>query len=77
MPIYEYECTSCGSSFEELQLGGATQAPSCPSCQTADEVRRRISASAVVFKGGGWYKDLYASPKPAAKKAGGDGEKAA
>jgi predicted nucleic acid-binding Zn ribbon protein len=29
-----------------------------------DALERLLSAPAFAFKGGGWYKDLYASPKP-------------
>lgn len=68
MPIYEYECGACGSGFEELQLGREAPTPSCPSCRSDAEVRRRISASSFVLKGGGWYRDLYASPKAEANK---------
>jgi putative FmdB family regulatory protein len=35
MPIYEYECRSCGGRFEYLALP-ATPEPVCPSCQSRD-----------------------------------------
>ena len=41
MPIYEFECTQCGSRFEELMESGA-EAPACPDCG-ADRARRRLS----------------------------------
>ncbi len=44
MPIYEYECLSCGHRFESLQWISERD-PACPHCRT--EVRRRISAPAV------------------------------
>ncbi|MEZ4236555.1 MAG: zinc ribbon domain-containing protein [Myxococcota bacterium] len=56
MPIYEYECTSCGHRFEQLVRIGA-DAPPCPEC--AHEVRKLVSPSAFILKGGGWYKDHY------------------
>lgn len=34
MPIYDFQCRSCGHEFEALVRGSAT--PSCPSCQGAD-----------------------------------------
>ena len=41
MPIYEFECGSCGTRFEELVPAGET-AP-CPQCESL-EVTRRYSA---------------------------------
>jgi putative FmdB family regulatory protein len=40
MPIYEFECGSCGARFEELVPAGQT-AP-CPQCKSSD-VQRRYS----------------------------------
>ncbi len=57
MPIYEYECSSCGHRFEKLVRVGA-EAPECPECQ-ANDVRKLVSASGFILKGGGWYKDHY------------------
>jgi putative FmdB family regulatory protein len=57
MPIYEYECSTCGHRFEKMVRIGAT-APPCPQC-SASEVRKLISASGFILKGGGWYKDHY------------------
>jgi putative FmdB family regulatory protein len=41
VPIYEFECRSCGARFEELVRAGET-AP-CPQCKSSD-VQRRYSA---------------------------------
>ena len=38
MPIYEFECRSCGGRFEELVNAGHT-AP-CPQCKSSDVARR-------------------------------------
>jgi putative FmdB family regulatory protein len=40
VPIYEFECRSCGARFEELVSAGA-KAP-CPQCKSS-EVERRYS----------------------------------
>jgi putative FmdB family regulatory protein len=40
MPIYEFDCRSCGARFEELVRSGATAA--CPNCGS-DDVERRFS----------------------------------
>ena len=57
MPIYEYECPSCEHRFEKLVRINA-DAPPCPECG-GGEVRKLVSASGFILKGGGWYKDHY------------------
>ncbi len=57
MPIYEYECPSCGHRFEKLVRINA-EPPPCPACE-GTEVRKLVSASGFILKGGGWYKDHY------------------
>ena len=57
MPIYEYACESCGHRFEKLMKIGA-EPPPCDDCGTGD-VKKLVSASSFVLKGGGWYKDHY------------------
>lgn len=44
MPIYEYECQSCGQRFEALVRGSSKSA--CPSCQ-GTELTRVLSVFAV------------------------------
>jgi putative FmdB family regulatory protein len=68
MPIYEYACSSCGKEFEEL-VGINDPAPGCPACQ-GREVRKKVSASAFVLKGGGWYKDHYGLKGSSASSGG-------
>jgi putative FmdB family regulatory protein len=47
MPIYEYECMSCGEDFSRLQKMGAGEAETtCGHCGSS-EVRRKISACAI------------------------------
>ena len=38
MPIYEFECSKCGTRFEELVKPGET-AP-CPQCKSPEVTRR-------------------------------------
>jgi putative FmdB family regulatory protein len=68
MPIYEYECSTCGHRFEKRVKVGA-EAPPCPECAGAD-VRKRISSSGFILKGGGWYKDHYGLKSGGSKDAG-------
>jgi putative FmdB family regulatory protein len=47
VPIYEFECRSCGHRFEELvgsHVGVATEDVRCPECRKA-EVERLVSTS--------------------------------
>ncbi|HUP25224.1 MAG TPA: zinc ribbon domain-containing protein [Thermoanaerobaculia bacterium] len=60
MPVYEYECASCGQSFEKLQSVSGRAPRTCPYCQKAGTVRRLVSAPAFQFKGTGWYVTDYA-----------------
>ncbi len=68
MPIYEYECQSCGHRFEEWQKMSDKPVKVCPKCK-ARKVEKLISHTSFQLKGGGWYSDLYASQKPATGSA--------
>src|SRR5437773_8694331 len=71
VPIYDYRCDHCGHAFSAVQSFGDAPLETCPNC--GKKPRRLIVASAVVFKGSGWYKtdSRGAAPKdseaPAAK----------
>jgi len=68
MPLYEYECKECGRRTEKIQKFSDAPLTVCPHC--GGPIERTLTAPAVQFKGGGWYKDLYSSAKPAAAKNG-------
>jgi len=68
MPLYEYECKECGRRTEKIQKFSDAPLTVCPHC--GGPIERTLTAPAVQFKGGGWYKDLYSSAKPAAAKSG-------
>jgi putative FmdB family regulatory protein len=59
MPIYEYKCKSCGTQFESMQKISEPPIAPCPKC--GDTADRMISMTSFALKGGGWYKDGYAS----------------
>jgi putative FmdB family regulatory protein len=63
MPIYEYACGACGHRFEEWQKMSDKPVRTCPKCK-AKKVEKLISQTSFTLKGGGWYSDLYAGPKP-------------
>jgi putative FmdB family regulatory protein len=54
VPIYDYRCDHCGHAFSAVQSFKDEPLEKCPSC--GKRPRRLIVASAVVFKGSGWYK---------------------
>ncbi|MGH9660020.1 MAG: FmdB family zinc ribbon protein [Bryobacteraceae bacterium] len=81
MPIYEYKCASCGEVFELIQKFTDEPLRNHETCGGA--VERLISASALQFKGSGWYVNDYArsngDPKKSEKseKSEGSGDKPA
>jgi putative FmdB family regulatory protein len=54
MPIYEYQCKSCGHELEKIQRMSDAPLTDCPDCGEAS-LRRLISAAGFRLKGGGWY----------------------
>ena len=58
MPTYEYECSK-GHQFEVEQRITEPPLERCQVCHA--KVRRLISASTFILKGGGWYSDGYSS----------------
>ncbi len=68
MPIYEYLCNKCGHEFEREQRISEDPIKTCPACR-GRRVKRLISQTSFVLKGGGWHSDLYSSAK-ASKKDG-------
>ena len=54
MPIYEFECGSCGTRFDRLQKLSDADPANCPDCG-AEQVRRRVTAPAFRLAGSGWY----------------------
>jgi putative FmdB family regulatory protein len=64
MPLYEYECTACHRRTEKIQKFSDAELSVCPHC--GGKLERTITAAAVSFKGGGWFKDGYGSVKPPA-----------
>ena len=60
MPIYEYACAKCNSEFEVEQRITEDPIKTCPKCRSR-RVKRLISQTSFVLKGGGWYADAYSS----------------
>ena len=88
MPIYDYVCSNCRHRAEVLHGVHDEGARTCPEC--GGQMRKAISAPAIVFKGSGWAKVDRRTSRPtksgtnegtgdsgnaAATDAGGDGGK--
>jgi len=66
MPLYEYECESCGARIERIQPRFSDPLlQTCPTC--SGQLRKLISSPAIQFKGSGFYITDYA------RKSGTDG----
>ena len=73
MPVYEYECGSCGGRFEVIRKFSDPVLTECTLCN-ATGVRKVLSPTAFVLKGSGWYTSDYPS---AERKSAADSEKPA
>jgi putative FmdB family regulatory protein len=68
VPLYEYKCLKCGRKTEKIENVAGPHLKKCPHC--GGKVEQLISASALQFKGSGWYVTDYAG-----KKSGSDAQK--
>ncbi len=74
MPTYEYECSSCGHTFERFESIKAGNKKKCPEC--GKRANRIIGAgAAIIFKGSGFYQTDYRSKEYSRQKAKAEGEK--
>ena len=62
MPVYEYECESCGIVFEARQKFSDAPLESCREC--SGKVKKIISRAGFALKGGGWYDQGYSEKAP-------------
>src|SRR5215467_11941584 len=68
MPLYEYQCDSCGHRFERIQRFSDAPIETCPKC--GKPVRKLLSSPAFQFKGSGWYVTDYARKTDSSSKKG-------
>ena len=72
MPIYEFECQKCKEHTEVFQKMSDKPPTKCEKC--GGRLEKLVSASAIQFKGSGWYVTDYAgNGKKAAEKAEAEG----
>ena len=79
MPIYAYQCGSCGHAKDVLQKMSDAPLTVCPACG-AGAFAKQVTAAGFQLKGSGWYVTDFrggsktdskpaASPAPAAESA--------
>jgi putative FmdB family regulatory protein len=73
MPLYEYQCESCGQRFEVIQKFSDPPADVCTHCGKGPVVRL-MSSPAIQFKGSGWYITDYAKKGSGSGAEGKSGE---
>ncbi len=69
MPIYDYQCTSCGFKKEVMRKVSEPSVTACPECSKETFVKQ-VSAPAFQLNGTGWYATDFkgGSTKPAETK---------
>jgi putative FmdB family regulatory protein len=71
MPTYDYECSACGHTFDELQTFSDPPLTKCPKCKKKKLNRLFGGGGAILFKGSGFYETDYRR----AGQTNGDGKK--
>jgi putative FmdB family regulatory protein len=67
MPIYDFQCSSCGFKDEVMRKISAASIEACPKCG-AETFSKQLSAPSFQLSGSGWYATDFknGSAKPAA-----------
>ena len=60
MPIYEYQCQSCGNEIEVIQKISDDHITECAACGKPD-MKKKVSAAAFRLSGSGWYETDFKS----------------
>lgn len=77
MPTYDYQCSACGHTFDELQSFSEPPLTKCPACKKNKLERLFGGGGAIIFKGSGFYETDYrrtgeGAPKPEGEAAKGE-----
>lgn len=70
MPIYDYQCTSCGFKKEVMRKISEPNVTVCPEC-AKEAFTKQLSAPSFQLSGTGWYATDFKGSKP----TGGDTKK--
>ncbi len=73
MPIYEYECESCGEVVESWQRFSDPPLDKCEKC--GGKMHKLVSRSSFHLKGTGWYVTDYAGKRGGSTSSAGPNDK--
>jgi len=76
MPTYQYECSSCGHTFEIFQSMTKDRLSKCPKCKKSKLQRLIGTGSGIIFKGSGFYETDYKRKVPATSESSKESPKA-
>ena len=62
MPIYEFQCQSCGNEIEVIQKISDDPLTDCEACGKPD-LKKMVSAAAFRLSGSGWYETDFKAGK--------------
>ncbi|HSH71872.1 MAG TPA: zinc ribbon domain-containing protein [Methylophilaceae bacterium] len=63
MPIYDYQCTSCGFKKEVMRKISEPNITVCPEC-AKETFTKQLSAPSFQLNGTGWYATDFKGTKP-------------
>ena len=67
MPIYDYQCSSCGHKAEVMRKISAAPVEACPTCGK-ETFAKQVSAPSFQLTGSGWYATDFKGGSSPAKK---------
>ena len=62
MPIYEYQCQSCGHQFDVIQKVSDEKLTICPKCNEK-KLKNLLPLAGFKLKGIGWYETDFKNKK--------------
>lgn len=62
MPIFDYQCSKCGHTFEAIQKISDSVLTDCSECGES-ALKKMVSAPSFRLKGGGWYETDFKGDK--------------
>ncbi len=63
MPIYDFQCTSCGHQSEVMRKMSESSTTTCPQCNV-EAFTKMLSAPSFQLSGTGWYASDFKDKKP-------------
>jgi putative FmdB family regulatory protein len=67
MPIYDYQCATCGHKAEVMRKMSEVSTEACPECG-ANAFSKQLSAPSFQLNGSGWYATDFKNSGASSKK---------